>query len=133
MREWLSPGEIASLALTGMPRTKREVLAIANNSGWFDSGRSRVRKKPAVNGFEFHYTLLPPAALSDYLCRHSKERPRAPVEAFDWRLVSFPPSYRLERLFECCDSKTFYNFKGSSVRIEYGWFDEIVAPGWRTA
>jgi hypothetical protein len=52
------------------------------------------------------------------------------VEAkFDWRDAQIPDGYRFKRLFERCDSKTFYNFKGDSVRIECGWFEDAVSSG----
>lgn len=72
MRDWLSASDIAMLALAGLPRTPRGVLGLANRCGWREGDRVRLRNGRG-GGLEFHYTLLPPPALFEYLARHSEE------------------------------------------------------------
>lgn len=69
MKLWLTPDEIAKLALPGLPATKRNVNAFALVSGW--SRREhlcRPRTGPG-GGFEYHLDLLPPDARRAYVAR----------------------------------------------------------------
>jgi transposase InsO family protein len=69
MRDWLSPQELADLALPGLPDTKQGWNELIDREGWLQrKGKVRPRRGKG-GGFEYHVDLLPPAALAIYAAR----------------------------------------------------------------
>ena len=69
MRDWLSPQELADLALPGLPDTKQGWNELIDREGWLErKGKVRPRRGKG-GGFEYHIDLLPPAALATYAAR----------------------------------------------------------------
>jgi hypothetical protein len=69
MRDWLSPQELADLALPGLPDTKQGWNELIDREGWLQrKGKVRPRRGKG-GGFEYHIDLLPPAALATYAVR----------------------------------------------------------------
>jgi transposase InsO family protein len=69
MRDWLSPQELADLALPGLPDTKQGWNELIDREGWLQrKGKARPRRGRG-GGFEYHIDLLPPAALATYAAR----------------------------------------------------------------
>jgi transposase InsO family protein len=69
MRDWLSPQELADLALPGFPKTKRSWNRLIDREGWIER-KDKVRlSKESGGGLEYHVDLLPPAALAAYAAR----------------------------------------------------------------
>lgn len=69
MRDWLSPQELADLALPGMPETKRGWNEFIERERWLDqTGKVRLRGGRG-GGLEYHIDLLPPAALAVHAAR----------------------------------------------------------------
>lgn len=85
MKLWLTPAEIAELALPGLPTTKRNVNLLAERENWAGfSGLCRPRAGRG-GGVEYHVNLLPVAARTAYFGDH------APVEA-----ASFGPAEAIQ-------------------------------------
>lgn len=64
-REWFSPGELAAMAVPGLPATTRGVQATADRNDWTrDSWRDRYWRERSGQGggVEFHYAIFPHAA-----------------------------------------------------------------------
>lgn len=75
MKMWLTPAEIADLALPGLPTTKRGVQIVAEREDWARFvGMCRARAGRG-GGVEYHVNLLPVAARTAYF------GDRAPAEA----------------------------------------------------
>jgi transposase InsO family protein len=75
MKMWLTPAEIADLALPGLPTTKRNVNLLAEREDWARfAGLSRPRAGRG-GGVEYHVNMLPVAARAAYFGAH------APVES----------------------------------------------------
>ncbi|CAO4163674.1 DDE-type integrase/transposase/recombinase [Methylorubrum populi] len=69
MKLWLTAAEIADLALPGLPATKRNINALAEQSGWADrKGLCRPRSRSG-GGMEYHLDILPPQARQAYVAR----------------------------------------------------------------
>ena len=95
-QEWFSAGELAALALPGMPADKRQVARRAQEERWSTrqgaDGAMLVRMRQARGGgLEFHASLLPAAAQLE-LARRGVCRPAASLiegtesrEAAEWR------------------------------------------------
>lgn len=67
MREWLTPAELAGLALPGLPTSVRGIQRIATEQGWAAArtaaGEPLTRRRNGKGGgWEYHRTLLPSAA-----------------------------------------------------------------------
>ncbi len=69
MKLWFSAAEIAALALPGLPRTKRNINALAASEGWPERKGLCRRRAGAGGGFEFHLDLLPLEARAAYVTR----------------------------------------------------------------
>lgn len=113
MRDWLSPQDLATLALPGLPATERGWRDYAEREGWFaQKGKVRSRRGRG-GGLEFHVDLLPPVALAAYVARHvgcvdtqagdaqaagaAPSLPAAAQEARDARLALISAADRLAR------------------------------------
>lgn len=67
MKLWLTPQEIADLALDGFPASKFGVQKYAAREGWQGCGLSRKREgREGGGGFEYHIDLLPLAQRLQY-------------------------------------------------------------------
>lgn len=76
---WFTAAEIAELDLTGLPATKRKINELAQDKRWaLREGMSRPRAGRG-GGAEYHYSVLPPSAVSD-LVRRGLVRDVAAVE-----------------------------------------------------
>lgn len=74
MRAWFSAAELASLALPGVPRTKRKVNEMADAQRWQfkegAAGKPLFRKRDGRGGgWEYHVELLPTAARAELVKR----------------------------------------------------------------
>lgn len=90
---WLSAQEIATAALTGMPRTKRKVNERARSENWAfrtaPDGTPLARPRSGRGGgLEYHVSLLPPAAYATLrkagLLEAAEEAPTAPAASSIW-------------------------------------------------
>ncbi|GJD93402.1 DDE-type integrase/transposase/recombinase [Methylobacterium iners] len=82
MKLWLTASEIADLALPGLPRTKRNVNALAEAAGWADRKSLWRKRRHAGGGIEYHLDLLPPDARKAYVdCFVSDAVPMAAAAA----------------------------------------------------
>jgi len=82
MKLWLTAAEIADLKLPGLPGTKRNVNAYAENAGWVER-KALCRKRPhSGGGVEYSLDLLPPEARKAYVARFVADAvPLAAAEA----------------------------------------------------
>ena len=83
---WLTASEIATLALPGLPATKRGVQSRAKNEAWQarqdPSGKPLFRRrKRRGGGLEYHYSVLPPMAVAALAARGLIAIAKAPFEA----------------------------------------------------
>ena len=69
VKAWFTAAELADMALPGLPRVKRKVNELAQDRRWalqLDARREPLARPRAGRGggLEYHYKLLPPAAVS---------------------------------------------------------------------
>lgn len=74
MKAWFSAQELALQTLPGLPTTKRKINEVADQQGWglrtSASGEPLARsRKGKGGGLEYHYTVLPMAAVAALVAR----------------------------------------------------------------
>lgn len=74
MRTWWTAQELALQTLPGLPTTKRKVNEVAAQQGWSErtnlGGQALARpRKGKGGGQEYHFTVLPPAAVAALVAR----------------------------------------------------------------
>lgn len=67
MKAWLTAQEIAELRLSGLPKTKRRVNALADRHDWSEDPERCRERAGRGGGLEYHVSLLPlPARIDLY-------------------------------------------------------------------
>jgi len=67
-KEWMTAAEIARLKLTATPHTERGINLIASSEDWRESTLAR-RRSGRGGGWEYHFNLLPEAAINEVVRR----------------------------------------------------------------
>ena len=103
-KEWWTPQDLADAALPGLPRTKRNINALAAREGWKNTP-DKTRRAGRGGGLAYHWTLLPLAARTALLVT-SKEAPKAPLKpnrSEVWEAYEARPDHQKKAAMERLD------------------------------
>ena len=77
-REWFALGEIADMALPGLPASKRALQVMADRERWTRAEWRNSHWRPRAGrggGVEYHHAVLPPAAQVKIVMQHARIDP----------------------------------------------------------